>query len=75
MTSVGQKTNRLIALSSTTQAECPEQQQETVKDVEDSEDEVVVGVERGATIMVNSYIRILTSQSHTIVITAISHLQ
>ena len=75
MTSVGQKTNRLIALSSTTQAECPEQQQETVKDVEDSEDEVVVGVERGATIMVNSYIRILMSQSHTIVITAISRLQ
>jgi len=75
VTSVGQKTNRLIALSSTTQAECPEQQQETVKDVEDSEDEVVVGVERGATIMVNSYIRILMSQSHTIVITAISHLQ
>jgi len=72
---VGQKTNRLIALSSTAQAECPEQQQEIVKDVEDSEDEVVVGVERGATIMVNSYIRILMSQSHTIVITAISHLQ
>lgn len=75
MTSVGQKTNRLIALSSTTQAECPEQQQETVKDVEDSEDEVVVSVERGATIMVNSYTRILMSQSHTIVITAISRLQ
>lgn len=75
MTSVGQKANRLIALSSKTQAGCPEQRQETVKDAEDSEDEVVVGVERGATIMVNSYIRIPMSQSHTIVITATSRLQ